>query len=104
MVIELIRGSRTLFGLVKCLGVHLVDDLELGNLNIHELFAVAIIHDLGGLLDPGEVLVTAQASILGELLSHEADNLGGQLDGKAAFLVEEDLEILARSEEHTSEL
>ena len=77
------------------LGVHLVQDLELGDLGLDEVLAVAFAFDLGGLLDPVEVLVVLEGRLLGELLALEADHLGHHLDGQAALLVEVEREVLA---------
>ena len=79
----------TSLGLGEGLGVDLIQDLELGDLHLLKRLAVALDLDLGGLLDPVEVFVVAESGF--QLFSSplEADDLGDQLDGQAALLVEE---------------
>src|ERR1700751_6098969 len=94
-------GGRSLrlvassLGLSEGVGIHLVQDLELGDLPGLKWLAVALDLDLGGLLDPAEVLVVLVGRLRGVLLALEADDLGDLLDGQAAFLVEGEREVLA---------
>jgi hypothetical protein len=79
----------------KGLGIDLIDGLELGDFQVDELIAVALVLDLGGLLDPVELLVAGEGRFLSELLAHEADHFRHLLDRQAALLVEEQFEVLA---------
>src|SRR5262245_53724773 len=80
---------------IEGFGVYLVHRLEVGDLLLDKLLAIALALDLGCLFDAAELLVPAKCRFLGELVPCEPDHLRNQLGGQAALLVEEEFEVLA---------
>ena len=88
-------GAMSL-GLSEGLGGHLVQDLELADLEVHEFLTIALRRDLRRLLDPVEILVVAESRLLCEIFApSKSGDFGHQLDGQAALLVEVEREVLA---------
>src|SRR5258708_3888811 len=64
------------------LGRHLVQELEVGDLALDELLAVALALGLRGPLDTTKVFIAAVGRLLGELFAAKAAHLRDELDGQ----------------------
>src|SRR5262245_40961242 len=62
------------------LGIDLIQELELYQRRLDELFAIALCLDLSSLLDPTEILVIGEDQLLRELLAHKPGDFGDDLD------------------------